>query len=251
MKKILLLSILSVVILLMTVSGAAAAGFEAAVGYWWQLPDGTVQYQGDPLDVRNDLGYKREGRLMGRVKIYLPGALPNFYFMATPMRFGATSETSAPFTFANEAFAGGSPFNSHTKLDHYDAAIFYSVFKSPVVRVLNIDLGIDARLINFKATIDQPSTGTTVTVSKSIIIPMAYAAVRIKPAPLISFEGEGRGILLSGEHYYDLIGRLKLAPIPFTFVAGGWRFEGVKINRNDLFVKTRFNGPFTEAGVEF
>ena len=55
----------------------------------------------------------------------------------------------------------------------------------------------------------------------------------------------------SGSHYVSLIGRLKVRPYGPIFVAGGYRYDNVNIDYDDLDIDTVFQGPFLEAGLEF
>jgi hypothetical protein len=80
---------------------------------------------------------------------------------------------------------------------------------------------------------------------------MVYAAIQFRPFKFIGIEGEVRGIAYSSNHYYDLIGRLKIKPFWPIFIAGGYRYEDFKIDEWDVRATLKFQGPFLEAGIEF
>jgi hypothetical protein len=67
----------------------------------------------------------------------------------------------------------------------------------------------------------------------------------------LDLEFEGRGIGWSSNYYVSLIGRLKVKPYGPLFVAGGYRYDNVKIDYSDLDLDVKFQGPFAEAGLEF
>ena len=80
---------------------------------------------------------------------------------------------------------------------------------------------------------------------------MIYTGIQVEPLKYLALEFEGRGIGWSGSHYVSLIGRLKVRPYGPVFVAGGYRYDNVNIDYDDLDIDTVFQGPFLEAGLEF
>jgi hypothetical protein len=80
---------------------------------------------------------------------------------------------------------------------------------------------------------------------------MLYAGLQFRPIKFIGVEVEGRGIAYRSNHYYDLIGRLKIMPFKPVFVSGGYRYEEVKIDVSDVDATLKFKGPFVEVGIEF
>ena len=80
---------------------------------------------------------------------------------------------------------------------------------------------------------------------------MIYAAMQIVPVEWLGLEFEGRGVAYSSNHYVSLIGRLKVKPFGPFFVAGGYRYDNVKIDYQDIDIDTEFEGPFAEVGFDF
>lgn len=238
-------------ILLSAAASAWAVGIEAAVGAWSQDPKGDFSYQGQSLSLEDELRYDDKTRVTGRVKIDLP-VLPGIYLMATPMKFEADGSKSGAFTFGSKTYLAGTQFHSKLELNHYDLALYYGIplLKTVTMDVLNIELGIDGRLIDMEAEISQTGVGTE---SKSVtyVVPMVYAGVQIKPVDWLALEGEARGISYSGNQFYDLIGRGKLIFLDHLFLAGGYRYEKLKIDTSDVKGNMEFAGPFGEVGVQF
>jgi len=228
-------------------------GVEASLGYWRQSPSGTMEYQGDSLDLKNDLNLGDKNQVFGRLKVELPLMLPNIYVMATPMSFDGTKQLTRQITFGNTTFDVNVPFHTKLTMNHYDAALYYPIplLKTATLGVLNVELGLNARQINFEGTISQNTTGLTASKSVTLYVPMIYAGVQVKPISTFSIEGEIRGIAYGSNHYYDYIGRLKVMPIGPLFISGGYRSEQIKIDQNNVKADTTFSGPFVEAGVNF
>ena len=128
--------------------------------------------------------------------------------------------------------------------------------KTVTAGILNVDLGINARIVDLKTEMNQPDAnlpGGIRTESDSVVapIPMVYVGAQMKPVSWFAIEGEGRGITYSKNHYFDLIGRGKLIFLDHAFVAGGYRYEMIDIDQSDIRVDTNFGGPFAEVGFQF
>ncbi|MGC1454277.1 MAG: TIGR04219 family outer membrane beta-barrel protein [Nitrospirota bacterium] len=250
-------------LLVVPCSAFAFFAMDVGVGYWRQTPSGTLNYKpvsgsgvvGD-IDLKDDLNLGRETKPFVRIRAELPLILPNIYLMATPMQFKGSGTLTRSISYNNQQFAIGAPVDSKLKLDHYDLALFYPipVLKTATGGKLNIDLGLNARKIDFEGTITGPNLAlVTTSASKtlSIYVPMIFAAVQVKPIDAFSIEAEVRGIAYSNSHYYDYIGRLRVNPIPLVFIAAGYRAETIKIDQSDVKADIKFGGPFVEAGLHF
>jgi len=254
MKKVVYLIILMILFIPVV---SQAIGLEASLGVWNQDPEGYVSYKPltatDRLDIDQNLNYDKETKTFGRLKIDMPLVIPNIYIMATPSKFDGRGQKDVNFKFGDKTFNASVPFDSEVQLDHYDIALYYGIpgLKTLTLGILNLELGLNARIIDFSAKVDQPSTGLSASKSATIPVPMVYAGVQISPVDLIKIEGELRGIAYSSNHYYDIIGRLKIKPFGPVFIAGGYRYEDIKIDYQDILSEVKLKGPFIEAGIEF
>ncbi len=102
-------------------------GLEAAIGVSYQDSQGGLVFNGDSLDLNNDLRFNRAAQFFGRVKIDMPLIIPNLYLMATPLRFDGTATDNLSFKFGDQTFNAGIPFSSTLRLDHYDLALYYGL----------------------------------------------------------------------------------------------------------------------------
>ncbi len=238
---------------------AMAIGLDASVGYWKQDPSGTLSYTpgGAPadanntLDLKDDLGYTSKSRVIVRVNAELPSILPNIAFLATPMSFEATGKKNVSFTYGNQTFQADVPIQSKLTMDHYDLALYYPLLNTITAGILELDLGLDGRLISFKGEINQDTLGLSASKSLSLVVPMAYGGVKIKPISALSIEAEGRGIKFGNNTYYDVMGRVRVNPISLLFISAGYRQESVKLDTNDVKTDIKFSGPFVEIGLSF
>jgi outer membrane protein len=234
-------------------------GLEAGVGYWKQSPSGTLNYKpvagytGD-IDLKNDLNFSDQNKPFVRVKVELPLIFPNLYFMATPMSFEQTGSISRAVSFGDIRFDNlAVPVHSKVTLDHMDLALYYPIplLKTATAGVLNIDLGLNARKVDFSGLISQDDLHLSASKDAALYIPMVYAGMQIKPISLLSIELEGRVVTYGSNHYFDYLGRVKVSPLPMVFIAGGYRAEDLSIDQNDIKAAVTFSGPFIEAGLSF
>lgn len=240
------------VFILFVPMSASAMGIEAAVGIWNQKPSGDIGSMGDSLSVENDLKYGSQNKVFGRIKVDMPLVIPNIYLMATPVRFDGDGVKSSSFKFGDNVFAGNVPFSSSLKMDHYDIALYYGLpfLKTATFGMFNLEVGLNGRIFDLKAEINQPTTGNQ-WVTLTLPIPMLYLGAQLKPVKYLSLEAEARGVGYGSTQNYDLIGRLKVSPYGPLFLAGGYRYEKIKIDQNDIKVNITLEGPFLELGFVF
>lgn len=252
-KNILILWLIFVFSLPLCVYGL---GLELAVGGWQQTPEGDLSYDAididDTIDLEQDLNYEEKNRISGRLKIFLP-VIPNIYLMATPMEFDETGIKSVDFTFGDQSFRADIDFESKLTLNHIDVALLYALPFIPTAtnEILNIELGLNARIIDFKVEIKQPETGLEESEEYTVPIPMAYLAAQIRPTERIALEAETRGLTYSSNYIYSLIGRLKLKIFGPLFIAGGYRYDKIEIDEEDVEVDVCISGVFVETGLQF
>lgn len=256
MKVILLFCL----IFIMSIPATAYAwGVEIAGGAWYQKPTGNISFNKtlveDDLDLERDLNFKDQWQPIGRLIIDTPLFFPNIYLAYTPINWDAAGSKSVNFKFGDKEFQADVAFDSELEINEFDVGLFWSLpfINTATADVLNVDLGLDVKLLDVKAAINQKNLNLSESVSYFLPLPMLYTGIQIKPLKSIALEFEGRGIAYNSNYYVSLIGRLKVKP-KFSgpvFVAGGYRYDTVKIDYKDLDINTEFNGPFVEAGLAF
>jgi len=254
-----LIPIIFTILFAMALPGAAHAfGLEIAGGAWLQSPSGTLAYEAlDPndfLDLENDLKYEDETRFFGRLNIDMPLFFPNIYLMVTPMEFEGDGIKSLDFKFGDETISGSAPFYSNLNLNHADIVLYYGIpgLETATADMLNIDIGINVRIYDVEARIVQESPSSVdITESITVPIPQVFLALQFRPTDFLALEAEGRGISISGNKAYSLIGRLRFNILGPFFLTGGYRYDKIDIDEEGVIIDTDFSGPFAEAGLAF
>ncbi len=249
----------SMIALLTVPEAAQAIGIEAAVGGWDQDVQGEMSYkaidaQRDTLDFEKDLKLEDETRATGRVKIDMPLILPNVYLMYTPMEFKGMGEKEVDFDFGDQTFTGNIPIKSTVAMNHLDVGLFYSIplLKMASFNKLNIDLGLNVKVADLEAEVQELETDKKYSKSYNTLpIPMVYAGIQLNPIENFSFEVEGRGVSYEGNHLYNLLGRIKFKIAGPLFIASGYRYDSIYLEKNNFMLDTSVEGVFAETGFEF
>ena len=251
-----------VFIFIVVFSNAYAAGLEIAVGGWQQSVSGTLSYAAlsdqDLIDLEKDLNFDDEARVSGRAKIDLPLFLPNIYLVAAPMEFEGAGTKATSFKFGDFEFDAAATLESKLTANQYDVGFYYGLpfVNTGTLGRLNIDVGLNVRFVDLKARIrgsDANNPGTVVEESKSITapIPMLYLGVQFMPVEALAIEAEGRGIAVGDNKLYSLTGRVRYNFAGPVFLAGGYRYDKLEIDEDDVVSDIEFQGPFVELGLKF
>lgn len=261
MKKSICIITLCVLLAVPATSHAVAGlfGAEGAIGWGQHAPSGNIAYNGESIDLENDLGFDQESGLTARLKIELPAFIPNIYLMYQPMEFEGTGSKSTSFQFGDLTFGANASLSSKLTINLTDIALFYGIpgLKLATVGVLDAELGINLRLMDLKAQIANVPAGSE-TLEFLVPPPMLYLGIQVEPPFIpIAFETEARILPYGDNHIYSLIGRLKYnlpLPVPVLkiFVAAGYRYEDIVLKDiEDSDAEITFRGPFLEAGFKF
>jgi len=248
---------LALVIWMISYSAAYALGFEAALGGWQQDPSGKVGYEGfsdsDVLDVEDNLRYGEETRVTGRVKIDMPLFIPNIYLIAAPAEFSGNGQVDRDINFGGEVIQANTAFSSKLTFNQYDVGLYYGIplLQTATFDKLNIDLGLDLRIVDMTVQLDQPDYGLSVRESATVPLPMIYAGVQLQPIERFAIEAEAFGTSISGNTLYTLIGRLRVKVFGPLFAAAGYRYDDVDVDESDIKADFTMQGPFLEVGVKF
>lgn len=245
--------------LLLLISAPAGAlplvDIEGAVGGWQASPSGGMAYQGSDLDLEGDLDYDHETDFTARLKIDMPLVLPNIYLMATPLEYEEATTRTRGFTFGGESFEKETDFRSRLTLDHYDIGFFYDVplVQTVTLHRLNLEAGVNARIIDAEAVVEQEAGGERVYAKKSetIPVPMVYLGAGLYPVERFGLEVELRGISYSDYELLSVIGRLRVKAFGPMFISGGYRYDAYDVKEDDLEIDVDFSGPFLETGLKF
>jgi len=257
MKKLMFFVGLFFSFLLIAPVTSYAIGFEAAIGGWNQSPQGDFSYKlvsgDDSIDLEKDLNYDDYIGFTGRLKVDMPLILPNIYLMTAMSQF--EGEGSKAITFGGIPFPATVPIDSELTLNNYDVALYYGVpfVSAASLGMFNVDAGINVRVYDFKAKISQTLLGITKeeSASLSLPVPMLFLAAQVHPIDRFALEAEARVVSYENNQISSLIGRLKVKVFGPLFAAGGYRYDRIKLDAEDIEADITLSGLFIEAGFQF
>ncbi len=232
---------------------------EISAGYIRQSPEGWVSYKGDKVDIKDDLRIDDESSffLKGKIEHPIP-FLPNIYLMFTNMDFNGNGTVKKTFKFGDISVDVNDRVVTDLKLDHYDIGFFYNLpfLNSISLGFLDGEAGLNLRIIDFKARVEDKTRNTVDETSATIPLPLVYLNFSIKPLDLISFNTEVKGITYNGNYYYDLQGEIRVYPfslgITEPFISFGYRYEKIKFDDiEDTSADIKIKQPFVSAGFLF
>lgn len=248
-------------LLLVITPAASVSASEISLGGWQQSISGPLSHKAlgetDVIELDEDIAFDDENRIFGRLKIELPSVLPNIYLIAAPMDFEGSGDKDVALKFGDTTFAANVDLDTQITMNQYDFALYFGLpfVETGTAGVLNVDLGVNARLVDFKATINGREDGTGLNVeenqSLTVVVPMAYIALQFVPADWLAIEAEGRGIAIGDNRLLSVIGRVKYRFSGPVFAAAGYRLDNLEIDEADVVLDTEFKGPFIEFGIKF
>jgi outer membrane protein len=183
--------------------------------------------------------------------------LPNISIVAAPMQFEGKGSKSIQFDYGDITnIPVGAALDADITLNQYDVALFWGIpaLKTATAGTFNIDLGLNVRWIDLEAKLHATDGGTfdqRDEASVSAPIPMLFLAIQIMPTDSFGFEAEGRGLSVGDNKLYSIIGRVRYNFTGPVFVAGGYRYDKLEIDLDDVEADIEFSGPFIEMGLQF
>jgi len=247
MKKITLATLLATSLIL-----ADFIGGEVDLGYYSHSPSGTLQYQGDSVDLENDLKWDTEQDIFFKAYFEHPvPIIPNIKVGYTEFSHSGEGNINRSFTFGGSTFMSSSYINSDFDLKMYDITLYYELLDN----WLNLDAGVNVKYIDGEVSVKGESNGVPINESTDfqVPIPMLYAKARIDvPTTDLSFQAEGNYISYDDNLLYDMEVGAR-----YTFALGvgmelGYRFFKIKIDDVDDFsMDTDFNGPYGKLVWDF
>jgi len=224
---------------------------EGAVGVWNHDPNGMINYNGDDIELNNDLslGDRNDINVWFRIEHPVP-LIPDLKVQYTPIKVKDSNSISRKLSFGDHPFENA--INSELELDILDVQLYNHLpfLEMASLEMLDITYGLNLRLLNANAFIEEVQTLNAR--SKSFSTPLAMLSVGFRIAPVSSFSlvGELKGTAYSGNHWYDATAGIQVAPfIDFVFLGVGYRYQDYKMDDiKDVTADQTMQGWFAELG---
>jgi len=240
--------------ILTTLSMGDFIGGELNLGFYNHSPSGYAQYQGDKVDLENDLKWESEGDVFIKAYIEHPlPILPNIKLGYTNFGHSGSGSVDKGFQFGGQQFNINSDVDTKLDLKMYDLTLYYEILDN----WLNLDLGVNVKYIDGLLSVKGTNLLTQQIIDESsdfkVPIPMLYAKARFDvPSTDLSFQVEGNYVSYDGNTLYDAE-----AGVRYTFALGlgleaGYKTMKLKLNDiDDLSMDSDFSGAYGKLVWDF
>ena len=240
--------------LLGTALMADTIGGEFDIGYYEHTPSGTIQYQGDSINLEDDFKWKKESDVFAKLYIEHPiPLLPNIKLGYSSFGHSGSGLLNNDITFGRQTYTSTSKIDSKFDLDMYDLTLYYEL----VDIGFDLDLGLNIRYLDGSVSAvgvgGIPPKPINESTSFSVPVPMIYAKARVPiPSTDIAFQAEGNYISYSGNQFYDFE-----AGVRYTFalgfgLEGGYKTMKLKLDDvDDLSLDSTFSGAYAKLVFDF
>jgi len=227
---------------------------EGAIGIWNHDPNGMINYNGDDVELNNDLALsdRNDLNLWFRIEHPVP-MLPDIKVQYTPIKVKDSNSSNRQFVF------GGHPFDdavrSEIEMDIIDVQLYNHLpfLQMASLKSLDVTYGMSFRFLNANAFIEEIQAVDARSRSFSTPLAMICAGFRVAPVNSLSLIGDFQGTAYSGNHWYDITAEVQIAPLnEHLFLGIGYRYQDFKIdNIQDVTADQTMQGWFAELGCRF
>jgi outer membrane protein len=237
-------TVLSAAALLMPLQASADfVGLYIGVGAWDQSPNGNFQYQGDSLDVEDDLHLGGDSEVYGWIALEHPvPVLPNIRLSGANQLYTGSGTVSRSFTYGGQTYNVSDDIDSRIRLDQRDATFYYELLDN----VVSLDLGLDVKYVDGEADVSSSSSGNQSNTTFNAYIPMLYGRVGGDlPFTGLSADVSASAVAYSGNRLVDASARIAYETKFRLGIEGGYRIQQLKLDDVDgVTTDINLEGPF-------
>lgn len=252
LKKLFLLVCLSLII------NCAVYAQEAIVeveGRYW-MTDLTAKAKivssqiGADFDFKSDLGLEDEN--FPEIKlVFHRGANNKYAFSYTQIGYSADHNVTRQVEFSGETFTSGSRVTTDLDIKYLSFVWVWQFLNLPENK---LKFGSVAGIKAMSADIALNASGLGISKSDSIVggLPVIGLALDINPIGMINLFSEVSGLSAgSYGHFIDAEAGIKLIPMRFVSLTGGYRVINMRADYDPDFAEIEFKGPFVGGTVRF
>jgi hypothetical protein len=207
---------------------------------------------GDEINLKTDLNMDNKNVPDIRLTWYT-GSTSRLRFAYTKLSSEGDAVINRSFTFNGKTYTSGTRVLSSLDVQTPSISWIWQFLHFGPVKLGTV---LQAKGFWIKESLNAPSAmpGLAISESKSVVagLPTVGAALDVSPIDMIDAFGEISGITAGKYgHLYDAEGGVKIIPIKYLSVIGGYRILNVQVDTNKDFGKITFKGPFAGASFRF
>jgi outer membrane protein len=232
-----------------TFSMADVIGGEIKIGYYNHTPSGTLQYQGNSIDVQDTLNWNDEADMFAKVYIEHPlPIIPNIKLGYSDFSHSGAGIINQPFDFGGTPYAANSNVESTFDLKMYDLTLYYELLDNWV----NVDVGVNVKYVDGLVAVKNDA-GVSESTDFQVPIPMLYAKARFDvPTTDLSFQVEGNYVTYDGHTIYDAEAGIRYTLALGVGLEAGYKTMKLKLDDiDDLSMESDFSGAYGKLVWDF
>jgi hypothetical protein len=212
----------------------------------------TEAHLGTDIDFKRDLGIKDENFPEARLTWYT-GPKSKIRLAYTQAGFEGDENVDRTIEFHGRTYTVGTRVETDLKVKYLRlgwAWQFIDIGKGAV----KLGTLLEGKGFWIKASLDAPDLSPPVKESKKFLfgLPTIGVALDINPHKIVNIFGEVSGLPAGSYGYvYDAEAGIKLIPVKFLSIIGGYRIFDVKARDDPDYGKLRFHGPFGGVTLRF
>jgi len=204
------------------------------------------------VDFKRDLGIKDENFPEARLTWYT-GPKSKIRLAYTQAGFEGDENLSRTIEFDGETYTAGTRVETDVKVRYLRlgwAWQFIDIGKGAV----KLGTLLEGKGFWGKVSLEAPDLSPPVKELEKFLfgLPTVGIALDINPHKMVNIFGEASGVTAGRYGYvYDAEAGVKLIPVKFLSIIGGYRIFDIKAKHNHDYAKLRFHGPFAGATLRF
>ena len=255
MRRIVIAGVLA----LLPLSAAGQPKFELETRLW--QPDLTSSVRSvegaeaiDPdlaiVDLKDDLGMADDDFLDYRLTFHT-GPRSRVRFAYTSIDYSGDATVTRTIEFQGTTYEFGTRVVSDLTMDYYRFGWVWQFLGGPTAR---LGMVLEAKAVEIDAGLLAPELAPPVDERDSIsaVFPTVGLALDLNPGRMVNVFAEVSGIDVGDTgNFLDGEVGLRVTPVPFLTLVGGWRMIDMEVRDNQDFAKLEDSGPFFGASLRF
>ena len=245
---------LLVVFLLFSTAVFADELFSLKGGYQLLSPEGsvagTVNGVGQQLDLERDLNLDDSENVTAEIALQWGNSHISFNYL--PIGFSGTGTLTVEGEFNGEPFSVDDTVKTDLDINLYDIGYTYYLLNFddlPTRFQLGLELAV--KVADVDVTFHDLTQDFSESESGTLPIPTVGVRTRFALADFLGITGRIGYMEFDNNHFLDAEAQLEFSPYPMVGLYAGVRYFDLKIDEDDIYVETKFSGPFGGLLVRF
>lgn len=242
------------VFLLLSTTAFADELISLKLGYQLLSPEGsvagTINGIGQKVDLERDLDLDDSENVTAEVALQWGSS--HFSFNYLPIGFSGTGTLTVTGEFNGETFSVDDTVKTDLDIDLYDIGYTYYLLNfDDLPTRFQLGFEVAVKIADVDLTFNDVTQHFVESESATVPIPTIGVRSRIALADFLGVTGRIGYMEYDGNHFLDAEAQLEFSPFPMVGFYAGVRYFDLKIDEDDVFVETKFSGPFGGLLVRF